>query len=370
MQDDETRDHIAQALGETESAPLQQIEAIITHFGRDRALAWLEETQQVESRGGMLTKNRKRRRTPGGVFFTLVRQHLTEQGDARSLRAIFLDDSIEGGPRQLRRGGQASAVSELPPLTWADFPALVAQGGDAHGAASTVKTIVKGAPTGVRIVEQSALFRLTHDSATVSGVADAFPRPPAPIQTSYAVVVTGKQWRSYESEQAIMTEPSPVAVLEGVSYWQSGREGKGGAFALLVTRPPMPIPVQNPTTRAEVLIVGRPARVERYHRVVVFTMRLAAPPGALPRGLPVPQPFPFLTYCCVVDARRWDKLAPVLAADPADKLVLKGPPVWHAQAHAVVAWMSNVTTQATDRAQRDAKAQAQQAPPLPPAQEA
>ena len=64
---------IAQKLGEVEREPLKKLKAVVKILGPDKGLALCEKALEVEQQGGMLTQDGTRRRTPGGVFFYLVR---------------------------------------------------------------------------------------------------------------------------------------------------------------------------------------------------------------------------------------------------------------------------------------------------------
>ena len=78
MATEETVNTIAKALGEVEEQPLTQITGVVRVLGDQTALALLEETQRIEQNGGMLLPDGSRRRTPGGVFFFLARQKLSQ----------------------------------------------------------------------------------------------------------------------------------------------------------------------------------------------------------------------------------------------------------------------------------------------------
>jgi PHAX RNA-binding domain len=71
-----TVDTLAQALQEPKRALLLKV---LRTLGQDRCAAILADTLQCEDGGGMLTKDGTRRRTPGGVFFQLVRDRVTPQ---------------------------------------------------------------------------------------------------------------------------------------------------------------------------------------------------------------------------------------------------------------------------------------------------
>ena len=69
---------IAQELGETKPAALGQIKGIIQTIGDERALAMLQQAREVEQQSGLMLPDGKRR-TPGGVFFRLVKEQMTPE---------------------------------------------------------------------------------------------------------------------------------------------------------------------------------------------------------------------------------------------------------------------------------------------------
>jgi phosphorylated adapter RNA export protein len=70
---DELQAAIADQLGETEALPRRQIRRAVRALGEERARALLAEALAIEAVGGELLPDGSRRRTPGGVFFRLVR---------------------------------------------------------------------------------------------------------------------------------------------------------------------------------------------------------------------------------------------------------------------------------------------------------
>lgn len=69
-----TPDMLAAALQEPNTSLLARV---LMRLGEERCQAILADTLTIESTGGMLVHSGKRRRTPGGVFFELVKQRST-----------------------------------------------------------------------------------------------------------------------------------------------------------------------------------------------------------------------------------------------------------------------------------------------------
>ena len=74
---DPTVQQIATTLGETENVPLLHIRRIVQTLGPERALQLLDQAVTREAQGGLMLRDGSRRRTPGGVFFRLVREQTT-----------------------------------------------------------------------------------------------------------------------------------------------------------------------------------------------------------------------------------------------------------------------------------------------------
>jgi hypothetical protein len=78
MATEETVSTIAKALGESDEVPLFQITGVVRVLGEETAQKLLAETQEIEKNGGMMLPDGSRKRTPGGVFFFLARQKLSQ----------------------------------------------------------------------------------------------------------------------------------------------------------------------------------------------------------------------------------------------------------------------------------------------------
>jgi len=91
---------IATQLGETERGPLGQVGRVVGRLGADRARTFLARTQEIEAAGGLMLPDGSRRRTPGGVFFHLVRADDT----------LSREDRVSIFPPQFGRNGRTRAA--------------------------------------------------------------------------------------------------------------------------------------------------------------------------------------------------------------------------------------------------------------------
>jgi hypothetical protein len=189
---------IAQQLGETQHGPIQQIRRVVERLGADTARAFLTETQQVEAQGGMLLPDGSRRRTPGGVFFYLVRSRISAVDRA----AIFPPRPWPNKGKGPRRSPPAAepAPSELQDI---EIP-------NATGEVRTVKITVIGRPG--RIVRDPRGFVTVAMQRTgVPALPKGVPAPPT-APTQYTVYIAQKQWQKVADA---LKDPEDVLIVEG-----------------------------------------------------------------------------------------------------------------------------------------------------------
>jgi hypothetical protein len=112
-----TVERLAATLQEPNTALLARV---LRRLGVERCQALLSDTLRLESQGGLLVRSGTRRRTPGGVFFSLVR----ERCSVKERYFIFATDTY-GPARPAQKQPQQARPDAVPlPLTLALWKGL------------------------------------------------------------------------------------------------------------------------------------------------------------------------------------------------------------------------------------------------------
>jgi hypothetical protein len=194
---------LVQALQESNKDLLTKV---LWTLGQDRCRAILAETLTCEANGGMLTKDGTWRRTPGGVFFQLVKERATKQ----ERRGLFPRPAQ--GPAQLQRTLQA--------LTWTEVQTVLEMlATHPAGEARTMKLTLIGRPGKVEMRGQAVLFRMQGKPP------GALPRglPPVPAQAPLAwnVIVALRQWNRVKDSLA--GNQDDQLIIEGYPLMQGSQ---------------------------------------------------------------------------------------------------------------------------------------------------
>ncbi len=211
---------IAAGLGETTRGPLGQVGRVVGRLGADRARAFLTRAQEIEAAGGLMLPDGSRRRTPGGVFFHLVRADDT----------LTRKDRVYIFPPQFGRNGRAKAAGTVatpatsaptPLSAWAndDYRCVMAALQQNIGRATTVKITVIGRPGAA--VEQGQAVAVALVSEKVPSLPKGLPEPAA--GTRYTVFVARKPWGKVA--EALAADPEDAAIIEGYAALDPRVEG-------------------------------------------------------------------------------------------------------------------------------------------------
>ncbi len=196
-----TVDTLAEVLQEPNRPLLTQVLRLL---GQDRCAALLADTLTCESNGGMLTKDGTRRRTPGGVFFQLVKQQATPQERGR----LFPRPAPQHGQRR----PQASAV-----LTWEEASSLMQTlATEPAGEARTMKLTLIGRPGKVETRGQAVVFRMQGKPPT--SLPRGLPPVPSTPGLTWNVMVALRQWNRVKDSLAANQEDQ--LIIEGYPLMQ------------------------------------------------------------------------------------------------------------------------------------------------------
>jgi len=201
--------------GETLAAILQEpkvplLRQVLRTLGQDRCAALLADTLTSEANGGMLTKDGTRRRTPGGVFFQLVKERATRQERHR----LFYTPM----PRHQKPPTPAQPQAHPQVPTWEEVQALVQTLPQGE---ATVKQTLIGRPA-----LEAIQTRPTYVAFRLQGQAPGpLPKglPPVPDQQpiTWLVVIALRQWNrvrdslAAHADDTLILEGHPVVAGDG-----------------------------------------------------------------------------------------------------------------------------------------------------------
>jgi hypothetical protein len=192
-----TVDTLAEVLQEPNRPLLMQV---LRTLGQDRTRAVLTATLQCEANGGMRTKDGTRRRTPGGIFFQLVRQHA--RPDER--RRLF--------PRPAPQPGQAPRV-----LTWEEASSLMqTPATEPPGEARTMKLTLIGRPGKIETRQQCVVFRI--QGKPPGALPRGLPPMPSTPALTWNVMVALRQWNRVKD--SLTANQDDQLIIEGYPLMQ------------------------------------------------------------------------------------------------------------------------------------------------------
>lgn len=214
-------DQIAAQLGERATPPVRQIRRIVKVLGVERAQAFAREALAVEAQGGLLVPDGSRRRTPGGVFFHLVKARVK----ARERWLLFRRPPPRTRPPT---SSAALTTSAQPDVTWKTRTPAVREALHEKGVVHTVKIVLVGRP-GV-VVERPNCVITAMESTRGPSLPKGLPAIPT-TPTTYTVYIAHKHWAGIATA---MTNPDDALVVEGWAAFDPELEGIA-VFATFVT---------------------------------------------------------------------------------------------------------------------------------------
>lgn len=189
---------------------LELVERVIEVIGSERAAEFLQKAQEVEAAGGMMITTGKRRRTPGGVFFYLVRTHVS----SAERRQIFPKPERSTQPSQ-------PAPAPQPPLTWQEVRAIAVKLLTMSKGETTVKMTIIGRPKQVG-KQRGSVFCIMEGRPAPTALPKGLPVPPEGIKQNVVVFIAEKQWRRVE--ESLKANADDSMIVEGWPYFDPARQ--------------------------------------------------------------------------------------------------------------------------------------------------
>ncbi len=216
---------IADQLGETYHGVIAQIRRVIMHAGAELATTTADDAITMAAAGEMPRADGSPR-TPGGIFFLLVRQRV----DPAVVPIIFPSAAAVRRARQARGEGplpprstvalEVDPGSTVPAFQWSEKAAIYQELQQQKGTVHTVKITLIGRPG--RVVEkQDLVITMMTQMDAPKAFPKGVPTPPA-TPTVYTVYIGAKQWKTVAEA---MQNPEDRLIVEGFAAFDPGLEG-------------------------------------------------------------------------------------------------------------------------------------------------
>jgi hypothetical protein len=134
--------------------------------------------------------------------------------------------------------------------------------------------------------------------------------------------------RKTAEDAAMAANPPPIGPLP----WDEAR--------LEISRL-LKLPLEKASVK--ITLVGRPSQVSKAKSCVVVAMKGSRPPS-LPKGLPPAPDGSDFSYAVFISLRHWAKVAPVMAQDKDERLLVEGYPIFDPKRGITVILAQNVRT--------------------------
>ena len=217
---------IAEQLAEKHWTARQIIVRGVKVLGEETALSLLQETHAKEAAGGVMLPDGSRRRTPGGVYFYLVKQATS----AAQQQQIF--GYAVGTPRRTQATSQAQPQGPVasPALVWTERHPVLQEADKDKGEVRPVKITVIGRPKTVGERNQCVVMSM-QQGPTIPSLPKGLPLPTKVEATTYTVYIASKQWHKVTEA---LKDLEDVLIVEGWPMIDT-KEHRIAVFANAVT---------------------------------------------------------------------------------------------------------------------------------------
>ncbi len=181
------------------------IEKLVNTLGIERVSDYLQKTLTIEAEGGMMTRDGERRRTPGGVFFHVVKGELSKA----ERKHIF--PKLPG--TQIKK-------KVIQAVSWEDAQKIAVAINQTPGKGATVKLTLVGRPKKVAKAGEGAVV-VSLQGKPPGALPKGLPTPPD-AGITWAVFIANKQWGkvkdsiSQNVDDSLIVEGYPLVDKNGV----------------------------------------------------------------------------------------------------------------------------------------------------------
>lgn len=178
---------------------------IVNAIGIERVSEYLQKTLTIEAEGGMMTRDGERQRTPGGVFFYVVKDNLSKAEQ----KQIF--------PKM---PGTQPKKKVIQAVSWEDAQKIAVAINQTPGKGATVKLTLVGRPKKVAKAGEGAVV-VSLQGKPPGALPKGLPVPPE-TGITWAVFIVNKQWNkvkdsmSQNANDSLIVEGYPLVDKNGV----------------------------------------------------------------------------------------------------------------------------------------------------------
>ena len=177
------------------------VNRVVWTLGIEQAQAFLQQALEIEDQGGMMTADGQKRRTPGGVFFKLVKDHIAASDKALYGRIFgtFKRNKKKQSAGQGKSQAKKPARPPIQVLAWSDALKYVnALRKHEKGEARSVEVKLIGRPARVAKAE-SCMVAVMEGQGAPKSLPKGLPAPPEQALT-FAVFISNKHWAKVGDE--------------------------------------------------------------------------------------------------------------------------------------------------------------------------
>jgi hypothetical protein len=185
------------------------VENAVKELGIERADTFLQETLNVEAQGGMPRAHGDQRRTPGGVFFLLIKQQAGSDEVKRIFKGPRAASSENGAGRK-----QPGDPLPIAPLSWDEARGEMARLLKLALERASVKITLVGRPTQVSKTKSCVVVALK--GSRPPSLPKGLPPAPDGSDFSYAVFISLRHWAkvapvmAHDKDERLLVEGYPI----------------------------------------------------------------------------------------------------------------------------------------------------------------